>query len=57
MPAAWQIAAAKTHAAIRAYYFNSGGTDEGWEKIRMNPKLFNTVWRRMINASPLKRYR
>lgn len=41
--------AAQTHAAVREFYLAlPGKTEEGWQKVAQDPRLFNRVWRRML---------
>lgn len=44
--------AAQVHAAVKAFYLAlPGKTEEGWQAVAQDPRLFNRVWRRMLGQA------
>jgi uncharacterized short protein YbdD (DUF466 family) len=39
---------AARYASIKGHYLKCGHTEDDWQKVTQNPKLFNAAWRKML---------
>jgi hypothetical protein len=40
------------YAAIRGYYLKQGNTEQDWQAVSADVRLFNRVWREMLQIPP-----